>query len=63
MGDDGIGFVLLCCLVLGAVLGASAGGCIVRQDMRSQAVERGYAQHDPKTGEWHWNDEAPKPTK
>lgn len=63
MGDDGIGIVLICCLALGFVVGAAVGGCASGRDMQEQAVERGYAQHDAKTGEWHWNDEAPKPTK
>lgn len=23
-------------------------------DYKQEAIERGYAQHDPKTGEWRW---------
>lgn len=29
------------------------------QGLRKEAIERGYAQYNGKTGKWQWNEESP----
>lgn len=61
MGDDsGVGVLAAFCLLVGIVGGCTAGMNLDERHYQRQAVERGYAQHDPKSGQWQWIE--PKPT-
>lgn len=45
--------------ILCIVIGAAAGGLYLgasrhRLALQQQAIERGYAIHDPITGDWRW---------
>ncbi len=47
---------------LNAVLAiGGAHGCTAMygeaEELRQQAIERGYAAYDPQTGDWRWKDE------
>lgn len=50
--DDGC-FVLGLC-AMAAFLAFTAGFGIGADYRQTQAIERGYAIHDPQTGEWRW---------
>ena len=49
------------CLFVGFILGALCTGLIIgwvntpnAGEYREQAIQHGFAQHNPKTGEWEW---------
>lgn len=61
MGSDADGFLgFVFGIIIGFILIGPIGGCIVGDNYRKQAIERGYAEHDSKTGEWRWKEPAPK---
>jgi hypothetical protein len=42
-----------------SVIGANQAGCIEGRDViRQEAIERGYAEYDKKTGDWKWKGDA-----
>ena len=41
-------------VVLGFTLGLILGAYQQKSIYQTKAIERGYAQHDPKTGAWGW---------
>ena len=49
-----------CCFVMSVVVvvvsfGAYCNGVdSCRKEMQQEAIERGFAEHDAKTGEWNW---------
>lgn len=48
------------CIVVGIV--CLFGGCFIGYDIgktyyRQQAIERGFAEYDAKTGQWRWKGE------
>ena len=46
-------------LVLGFIGGASAVMTIMDNLWQKEAIKRGFAEHDPKTGEWKWKEPTP----
>ena len=50
--DEGILFLIL--LALASFLGFAFGAVYGIENMEDQAVEKGYAQYHPKTGDWEW---------
>jgi hypothetical protein len=55
--------IALMVLVMAAALGSLAGVYIRDAYWRKAAIDHGYAQHDPTTGEWMWREpkaEAPQ---
>ena len=50
---------VLCFLCIGSV-SLFIGSVRLWSQMRTEAIERGYATHDPKTGEWQWVEPLPK---
>lgn len=46
---------------IGSVIALVAIGIIRdKTDYRKQAIERGYAEYNPKTGSWQWVEKAEK---
>lgn len=46
---------ILCGIIAVLWVGVQIGGVDARH-LQNQAISRGYAQHNPTTGEWEWID-------
>jgi hypothetical protein len=48
--------------VVGLIVGVSLCGLAIgnkleeRDQLRAEAIEKGYAEHNPKTGVWEWKE-------
>lgn len=57
MFDRGETLVVVVLVAIAALIaGGCIGGCCVDDAYQRQAIERGYAEHDAKTGEWKWKE-------
>jgi len=43
-------------LLIGFIFGAGIEALTLHDKYRTEAIEHGYAQHNPVTGEWEWKD-------
>lgn len=59
MGDDNGCLPVVCAAVLvllvGIVIGVSIADDSTHQ-LRKEAIERGFAEYNPKTGQWQWKE-------
>ena len=53
--DGSENFVAVLALFLGIVIGIAVGRNITKDIYQKEAVAKGYAMHDSKTGDWHWS--------
>jgi len=47
-------FLLIVAILISYILGLITGIGSSINATKTQAIEYGYAQHNPKTGEWEW---------
>lgn len=45
---------MLACVAAGGYCGFHIGAFMNTRSMQSEAVEHGFAQYHPKTGDWQW---------
>lgn len=56
MSDLGKSLVLVGLIALWSFAGYETGRKQTTLDIQHQAINRGYAQHNPTTGQWEWID-------
>jgi len=54
MSDNGFIGLVIVVAVIGALSGFTVGAVLVKRFYTTEAVERGCASYDTKTGEWGW---------
>lgn len=46
-------------IIIGLLIGCLLGACAIGNDFRREAVEKGFAEYESKSGKWQWVERQP----